>query len=86
VADDLGARGGCAVDIDERSLASVRRNDQMPPRIAHYWPPERVAELMAEAGLEDVRIAAVNEMSWSAIGSRPRERSEINGGARARWK
>ena len=45
--------------------------DQMLPRIAHYWPRERVAELMAQAGLEDVRIAAVNEMSWSAIGTRP---------------
>jgi SAM-dependent methyltransferase len=46
--------------------------DQMLPRIAHYWPRERVAELMAQAGFEDVRIAAVNEMSWSAIGTRPR--------------
>jgi len=45
--------------------------DQMLPRIAHYWPRERVAELMTEAGLEDVRIAPVNEMSWSAIGTRP---------------
>jgi hypothetical protein len=26
---------------------------------------------MAEAGLEDIRIALVNEMSWSAIGTRP---------------
>jgi hypothetical protein len=45
--------------------------DQMLPRIAHYWPRERVAELMTEAGLEDVRIRAVNQMSWSAIGTRP---------------
>jgi SAM-dependent methyltransferase len=45
--------------------------DQMLPRIAHYWPYERVAELMREAGLEDVRIRAVNQMSWSAIGTRP---------------
>jgi SAM-dependent methyltransferase len=45
--------------------------DQMLPRIAHYWPRERVAELMANAGLEDIRIASVNEMSWSAIGTRP---------------
>jgi len=44
--------------------------DQMLPRIAHYWPRERVAELMTEAGLEDVRILAVNQMSWSAIGTR----------------
>jgi hypothetical protein len=45
--------------------------DQMLPRIAHYWPREGVIELMAEAGLEDVRIASVNEMSWSAIGTWP---------------
>jgi SAM-dependent methyltransferase len=45
--------------------------DQMLPRIAHYWSRETVVELMTGAGLEDVRIAAVNEMSWSAIGTRP---------------
>jgi hypothetical protein len=44
---------------------------QMLPRSAHYWPRERVVELMTEAGLEDVRIASVNEMSWSAIGTWP---------------
>ena len=43
----------------------------MLSRIAYYWPCETVAELMAEAGLEDVQIAPVNEMSWSAIGTRP---------------
>ncbi len=53
--------------------------DQMLPRIAHYWPREKVAELMREAGLEDVKIASVNGMSWSAIGTRPLERSEIEG-------
>ena len=47
--------------------------DQMLPRIAHYWPRETVAELMAEAGLETVEIASVNGMSWSAIGTRPRQ-------------
>jgi len=36
-----------------------------------------VVELMREAGLEDVRIAAVNEMSWSAIGTRPAPSNEI---------
>jgi SAM-dependent methyltransferase len=45
--------------------------DQMLPRIAHYWPREEVASLMAEAGLKDIRIASVNGMSWSAIGTRP---------------
>jgi SAM-dependent methyltransferase len=45
--------------------------DQMLPRIAHYWPQEAVAKMMAEAGLEDIRLTWVNQMSWSAIGSRP---------------
>jgi hypothetical protein len=31
--------------------------DQMLPRIAHHWPREKVAELMIEAGLEDVGFA-----------------------------
>jgi hypothetical protein len=43
--------------------------DQMLPRIAHYWPRETVPAPMAEA--EDIRIALVNKMSWSAIGTRP---------------
>jgi len=53
--------------------------DQMLPRIAHYWPRERVAELMAEAGLEDVKIASVNGMSWSAIGTRPLQANPMAG-------
>ena len=53
--------------------------DQMLPRIAHYWPREKVVSLMAEAGLENIRIASVNEMSWSAIGRRP---LKPNGNAR----
>jgi SAM-dependent methyltransferase len=45
--------------------------DQMLPRIAHYWPKAAVVELMEGAGLADVRLASVNQMSWSAIGTRP---------------
>jgi len=45
--------------------------DQMLPRIAHYWPKETVLELMEAAGLEAIRVAPVNQMSWSAIGTRP---------------
>jgi SAM-dependent methyltransferase len=45
--------------------------DQMLPRIAHYWPRDTVARMMAEAGLEEVRLTWVNQMSWSAIGTRP---------------
>jgi hypothetical protein len=26
---------------------------------------------MTEAGLEEIRVASVNELSWSAIGTRP---------------
>ena len=43
----------------------------MLPRIAHYWPRETVARMMEGAGLEDVKLAWVNQMSWSAIGTRP---------------
>ena len=39
--------------------------------VTDYWPRDRVAELMAGAGLAEVRIAAVNNMSWSAIGTKP---------------
>jgi SAM-dependent methyltransferase len=45
--------------------------DQMLPRIAHYWPRRAVAEMMAAAGLVDIRLVWVNEMSWSAVGIRP---------------
>jgi len=45
--------------------------DQMLPRIAHYWPRTEVAAMMEKAGLEDVRLTWVNQMSWSAIGTRP---------------
>ena len=45
--------------------------DQMLPRIAHYWPREAVAGMMEQAGLEDIRLSWVNQMSWSAIGTRP---------------
>jgi SAM-dependent methyltransferase len=45
--------------------------DQMLPRIAHYWSHEEVLSLMQGAGLEDIRLAWVNQMSWSAVGTRP---------------
>jgi SAM-dependent methyltransferase len=45
--------------------------DQMLPRIAHYWRREEIARMMEAAGLEDVRLTWVNQMSWSAIGTRP---------------
>jgi hypothetical protein len=45
--------------------------DQMLPRIAHYWSRKDVLSLMQGAGLEDIRLAWVNQMSWSAVGTRP---------------
>lgn len=45
--------------------------DQMLPAIAHYWSREEVEALMRGAGLEDVRLAWVNEMSWAAVGRKP---------------
>lgn len=42
--------------------------DQMLPKIAHYWSRQEVEELMMRAGLRDIKIVWVNEMSWSAVG------------------
>jgi SAM-dependent methyltransferase len=44
--------------------------DQMLPKIANYWPAEIVLDLMRQAGLADVSLIWVNEMSWSAIGTK----------------
>jgi SAM-dependent methyltransferase len=45
--------------------------DQMLPKIASYWPKATVEELLRGAGLVDIRLAWVNEMSWAAIGTKP---------------
>jgi SAM-dependent methyltransferase len=45
--------------------------DQMLPKIANYWSRETVETLMRESKLVDIRLAWVNEMSWSAIGTKP---------------
>ena len=45
--------------------------DQMLPRIAHYWSRSEVIRLMQGAGLEDVQIEWVNQMSWTARGKKP---------------
>lgn len=45
--------------------------DQMLPRIAHYWRRDTVQQLLEQAGLEDIHLVWVNEMSWSAVGTRP---------------
>lgn len=48
--------------------------DQMLPKIANYWRRDEVEALMTGAGLEDVRLAWVNEISWAAIGRKPQGR------------
>jgi SAM-dependent methyltransferase len=45
--------------------------DQMHPRIANYWRRDEVEALMTDAGLENIELQQVNEMSWCAVGSRP---------------
>jgi SAM-dependent methyltransferase len=45
--------------------------DQMIPRIAHYWPRETVEGLCRNAGLENISLIHVNDMSWSASGRKP---------------
>jgi|SRR5215469_5924495 len=60
--------------------------DQMLPKIANYWPRATVERLMREQGLEDIRLAWVNEMSWSAIGTKPKpvpDDHEFGGGSPA---
>jgi SAM-dependent methyltransferase len=44
--------------------------DQMLPRIAHYWPRATVVQMMEDAGLKNVRLQWVNEISWAAIGTK----------------
>lgn len=44
--------------------------DQMLPRIAHYWTRDEVEGLMQRAGLDDIELTWVNQMSWTAVGVR----------------
>ena len=45
--------------------------DQMLPNIANYWSKDQVENLLAEAGLIDIKLQHVNDMSWAAIGTKP---------------
>jgi SAM-dependent methyltransferase len=45
--------------------------DQMLPRIAHYWTESEVETLMRGAGLQEVELAWVNQLSWAARGRKP---------------
>ena len=44
--------------------------DQMLPKIANYWTRAEVKALMQESALHDIHLDWVNEMSWSAIGTK----------------
>lgn len=44
--------------------------DQMLPNIANYWSRAQALALMEDAGLTDIRIVRVNEISWSVIGTK----------------
>ena len=43
----------------------------MLPRIANYWRRDEVEALMQQAGLQDIQLQWVNEVSWTAIGTKP---------------
>jgi SAM-dependent methyltransferase len=42
--------------------------DQMLPRIANYWTKSEVEHLMLNAGISNIELVWVNEMSWAARG------------------
>lgn len=44
--------------------------DQMLPCIANYWKKEEVFKLMENAGLKNIQMAHVNDMSWCAVGTK----------------
>jgi SAM-dependent methyltransferase len=45
--------------------------DQLLPKIANYWPRAVVEDLMREAGLVNIELRWTNEVSWTAIGTKP---------------
>ncbi len=53
--------------------------DQLLPKIAHYWTRQTVSDLMSNAGLVDVELVWVNEMSWTAIGTKPKNSIDRRG-------
>jgi SAM-dependent methyltransferase len=46
--------------------------DHMIPKIARYYRREEAAALLRNAGLKDVNIIWVNEMSWAVSGTKPK--------------
>lgn len=59
-------------DFDFSHLRSIVF-DQMLPVIAHYWRRDEVEDLLRRAGLEDIELVWVNEMSWAARGNKPKK-------------
>ncbi len=45
--------------------------DHMIPKIAKYYHKDEARELLEGAGLENVSVHWVNEMSWTVIGDKP---------------
>lgn len=46
--------------------------DQCLPRVAHYWTRAEVEQLMRGAGFVDVQTSWINQVSWTAIGTKPK--------------
>jgi SAM-dependent methyltransferase len=53
--------------------------DQLLPKIAHYWPRATVESMLSSAGLTNVTVVAVNEISWAALGTKPMNEDETRG-------
>lgn len=45
--------------------------DQMIPRVANYWRRDEVESLLRDAGLQDIRLEWIRQMSWCAVGRKP---------------
>lgn len=45
--------------------------DHMIPKIATYYRQDEARELLEDAGLDNVQVHWVNEMSWTVIGAKP---------------
>jgi SAM-dependent methyltransferase len=44
--------------------------DQFLPRIAHYWSRDEVLGMMRRAELHDIQLEWVNQVSWTAVGTK----------------
>jgi hypothetical protein len=43
----------------------------MIPKIARYYRRDEAAALLGQAGLENIQVIWVNEMSWAVSGTKP---------------